>query len=219
MSESYPTLGKSGSLGMSLDVSVSLKIFPGDTDKQWRLRPPTAGLPISPALFFLTLFLTLIALKPHCFLLATSKLIPIQGLCTCCACSPEWSSFCLQGVGCCLLPWAWLTLVLMPVHHPGQIKAPSFRFSETFCFYHPLSLIILVLLCLDLQPENTCVPLYSLQHLKALPLGWKIPACVCAQSLQSCLTLCDRMDCNLSGSSVHRVLQARYKWVAMPSSR
>ena len=114
-------------------------------------------MPISPALFFLTLFLTLIALKPHCFLLATSKLIPIQGLCTCCACSPEWSSFCLQGVGCCLLPWAWLTLVLMPVHHPGQIKAPSFRFSETFCFYHPLSLIILVLLCLDLQPENTCV--------------------------------------------------------------
>ena len=41
----------------------------------------------------------------------------------------------------------------------------------------------------------------------------------CAQSLQSCLILCDRMDCNPSGSSVHRVLQARYKWVAVPSSR
>ena len=41
-----------------------------------------------------------------------------------------------------------------------------------------------------------------------------------AQSLQSCLTLCDPMDCSLPGSSVHRILQARIlEWVAMPSSR
>ena len=39
-------------------------------------------------------------------------------------------------------------------------------------------------------------------------------------SLQSCLTLCDCMDCSLPGSSVHGILQARIlKWVAMPSSR
>ena len=38
--------------------------------------------------------------------------------------------------------------------------------------------------------------------------------------LQSCLTLCDPMDCSLSGSSVHGVLQARMlEWIAMPSSR
>ena len=37
---------------------------------------------------------------------------------------------------------------------------------------------------------------------------------------QSCLTLCDPIDCNLPGSSVHRILQARtLEWVAMPSSR
>ena len=30
-----------------------------------------------------------------------------------------------------------------------------------------------------------------------------------AQSLQSCLTLCDPTDCSLPGSSVHGVLQAR----------
>ena len=30
-----------------------------------------------------------------------------------------------------------------------------------------------------------------------------------AKSLQSCLTLCDPMDCNLSGSFVHQILQAR----------
>ena len=30
-----------------------------------------------------------------------------------------------------------------------------------------------------------------------------------AKSLQSCLILCDTMDCSLPGSSVHEVLQAR----------
>ena len=37
---------------------------------------------------------------------------------------------------------------------------------------------------------------------------------------QSCLTLCDPMDCSPPGSSVHEILQARIlEWVAMPSSR
>ena len=40
------------------------------------------------------------------------------------------------------------------------------------------------------------------------------------QLLQSCLTLCDPVDCSLPGSSVHEILQARIlKWVAMPSSK
>ena len=39
-------------------------------------------------------------------------------------------------------------------------------------------------------------------------------------SLQSCLTLCNPVDCSLPGSSVHGILQARIlEWVAMPSSR
>ena len=43
---------------------------------------------------------------------------------------------------------------------------------------------------------------------------------MCAQWLQSHLTLCDPMDCSLPGSSVHGILQARIlEWVAMPSSR
>ena len=33
--------------------------------------------------------------------------------------------------------------------------------------------------------------------------------CVHAKMLQSCLTLCNPMDCSLSGSSVHGILQAR----------
>ena len=37
---------------------------------------------------------------------------------------------------------------------------------------------------------------------------------------QSCLTLYDPMDCSPSGSSVHRILQARkLEWVVFPSSK
>ena len=41
-----------------------------------------------------------------------------------------------------------------------------------------------------------------------------------AQLLQSCPSLCDPIDCNPPGSSVHGVLQAQIlEWVAKPSSR
>ena len=43
---------------------------------------------------------------------------------------------------------------------------------------------------------------------------------MCAKSLQSCLTLCDPIDCSPPGSSVHGILQVRIpEWVAMLSSR
>ena len=44
--------------------------------------------------------------------------------------------------------------------------------------------------------------------------------CVCAKSLQLCLTLWDPMDCSPPGSSVHGILQERIlELVAMPFSR
>ena len=44
--------------------------------------------------------------------------------------------------------------------------------------------------------------------------------CMRAKLLQLCLTRGDFMDCNLPGSCVHGILQARIlEWVAMPSSR
>ena len=44
--------------------------------------------------------------------------------------------------------------------------------------------------------------------------------CMRAQLLQWCLTLWDPVDCNLPGSSVHGILQARIlQWVVRPSSR
>ena len=40
--------------------------------------------------------------------------------------------------------------------------------------------------------------------------------CNAAKSLQSCLTLCDPVDCSPPGSSVHGILQARVlEWVAV----
>ena len=42
-------------------------------------------------------------------------------------------------------------------------------------------------------------------------------ACVCAKSLQSCLTLCNPVYYSPPGSSVHGILQARIlEWVACP---
>ena len=41
-----------------------------------------------------------------------------------------------------------------------------------------------------------------------------------AKLLQSCPILCDPMDCSLTGSSVHGILQVRIlEWVSTPSSR
>ena len=44
-------------------------------------------------------------------------------------------------------------------------------------------------------------------------------AAAAAKSFQSCLTLCDPMDCSLPGFSVHGILQARtLEWVAISFS-
>ena len=48
--------------------------------------------------------------------------------------------------------------------------------------------------------------------------GASLMACVCAQLLQSCPTVCDPVDCSLPGSSVRGILQARrLERAAMPS--
>ena len=43
--------------------------------------------------------------------------------------------------------------------------------------------------------------------------------CVCVLIAQSCLTLCDPVDCSLLGSSVHGIIQAGIlEWVAISFS-
>ena len=52
------------------------------------------------------------------------------------------------------------------------------------------------------------------------PYQWVTIVCVHAKSLQLYPTLCDLVDCSLTGSSVQGILQARIlEWVAMTSSR
>ena len=44
--------------------------------------------------------------------------------------------------------------------------------------------------------------------------------CACVLVIQSCPTLCKPMDCNLPGSSIYGILQARIlEWFAIPFSR
>ena len=55
---------------------------------------------------------------------------------------------------------------------------------------------------------------------KVTVFGDKHFTCMHAQSLQSCQTLCDPMDCSPPGSPVHGISQARIlEWVAISSSR
>ena len=68
--------------------------------------------------------------------------------------------------------------------------------------------------------ENVCVP--GLHHLQSDLRDWALEGKCEVKVLvtQSCLTLCDPMDCSLPGSSVHGILQARIlEWVASPFSR
>ena len=66
---------------------------------------------------------------------------------------------------------------------------------------------------------------YFLEHSLILSF-FKIFLCMCGllkkknEVAQSCLTLCDPMDCSLPGSSIQGIFQARtLEWVAMSFSR
>ena len=68
--------------------------------------------------------------------------------------------------------------------------------------------------------KTTNNPILKLDTTQFFWFSKKICGCMHAKSLQSCLTLCDLMDCSLSGSSVHGILQTRIlEWIVMPSSR
>ena len=74
-------------------------------------------------------------------------------------------------------------------------------------------------------PSSKCLWISWLHSPSAVilePKKIKYMVYVCAYMLvaQSCLTLCDPMDCSLPGSSVHGILQTRLlQWVFIPFSR
>ena len=64
------------------------------------------------------------------------------------------------------------------------------------------------------SPPLICEPSSHINFAQP-PVSWSASALRPLHSLlvtQSCLTLCDRLDCNPSGSSVHGVLQARQEY-------
>ena len=61
---------------------------------------------------------------------------------------------------------------------------------------------------------------YSPQDHKRVGHDWSLSSCVHAESLRSCLTLCNPMDCSPPGSSIYGILQARVlEWVVISFSR
>ena len=68
------------------------------------------------------------------------------------------------------------------------------------------------------SPSSSGLPVSNLDQLDVTPLCLAA-ASAAAESLQSCLTLSDPMDCSLPGSSVHGSFQARVlEWVAIAFS-
>ena len=58
------------------------------------------------------------------------------------------------------------------------------------------------------------------KHMSSFLIWYNLSCAVLCLVTQSCLTLCDPMDCSPPGSPVQGVYQARIlEWVAMPSSR
>ena len=91
------------------------------------------------------------------------------------------------------------------VEGPPQLLLCKTGTNPTYCTHcylrvllSPSNLILMILFSSRLTPQALVL---NLAPFILLPL--------CAQSLQSCLTLCNPMDCSLPGSSVHGILQAR----------
>ena len=121
------------------------------------------------------------------------------------------SSFCKQTCGLCFI-WGWrpykslLSLSFLFAMKLGAHLGFNCRVLPTSILlflssdFHLLSFcIILLCMCLSFIPTSN-----------GLKVGkFKSIGVCCWFITKSCLTLCDPMDCGLTGSSVHGILQAR----------
>ena len=93
---------------------------------------------------------------------------------------------------------------------------PSNMCGRDYCF----SIVYSSLLCHRLMDHKRVSLFLGSLFLFLQSINMFLCQCMHAQSLQSCLTLWDPMDCNLPCSSVHGILQSKMlEWIAMPSSR
>ena len=70
----------------------------------------------------------------------------------------------------------------------------------------------------ECQRVESCRERENALEIFRVPLCVCVCVCVCVLVSQSCLTLCDTMDCSIAGSSVLGILQARIlEWLAILS--
>ena len=114
----------------------------------------------------------------------------------------------------CLRPVPASLLQLLSCHPCHRRSREMHRDSlPLFCGTFTLPNSFLFLSC----PTGTC---YCDQWNNNYNKGCHVKATMRAKSLQLCPTLCNPMDCSLSGSSLYGILQARIlEWAATPSSR
>ena len=100
------------------------------------------------------------------------------------------------------------------------VSSISFLFV---CLRPSLGLCLFVSLCVSLSLSAfLCLSLFLCLFMLCLSITLflsLLPSVLCSVT-QSCLTLCNPMDCSPPGSSVHGILQARtLEWVVVSSSR
>ena len=106
-----------------------------------------------------------------------------------------------------MFPWHWLFLSKHMKYFSTQ-SSIILCISKLFCnFFHIGFRCMMLNLCLDFffYCEWGLWFYYIFEYSISIVL---LRFCMCAKSLQSCLTLCDPMDCSLPGSSVHGILKA-----------
>ena len=95
-----------------------------------------------------------------------------------------------------------------------------------------MPLLILVTLLSLKKPNSLPTESFSINHPDITPIFyfisysktqlWRMTVLCCCLVTQSCLTLCDPMNCSLSGSSVHRISPLfirTQEWVVISFSR
>ena len=122
----------------------------------------------------------------------------------------------------CSLPFIYIVLIFKKLHEDLKKKlmflvVPGLSWGtqdlwSSLCHARHFSCSMWDLVLLPgIEPWPPVLGAQSLSHwtTREVPPEVSFRICMCAKSLQSCLTLCDPMDCYPPGSSVHGILQAR----------
>jgi len=129
-----------------------------------------------------------------------------------------WDHFSAHAAACSLCNLPLLLSSLLVLLSLNKIAFPIFAFISVnkkllWSVQAVYMLLTCDLACVHRQARNRYICIYA--HTYRHKHIW-----TSVLVAQSCLTLCNSMDCSLPGSSVHRIFQARIlEWVAISFSR